>query len=491
MDNNIKRTEQLEYDGSINKNSAGSVILGRLSGPCADIESPTRNGRKYSQELWEKVFQNPIVKEYFNCGGIFGELGHPVDREETDMEKICVCMPEPPTKDKNGLLMGHWDILDTPNGRILKTLCQYGYKMGVSSRGSGDVITDYDGQESVDPDTYSFNAFDIVLLPAVKAARLNFTESLNTNKSLKQALAESLNSASDSDRKIMQETLDSMNIKLDESLNIDMAVDNNKAEIEELQNALKENKELTAKVIELQEKLSVGYAKEAKLSSQIDKYLKSIGKLTQDVSRLKTLEGKVEVLSEQLKESEQKITAETKRANRLRESMQLKSNLISNKEVEIQHLREQLDTKSAELSNTEKTLTEQLEDVKSNLEIKTKEYSQKVSNANKLVEHYKTIANKAVDRYIDSKARMLGVDAVEIKNKLSESYSFEEIDQVCDNLRDYKLNISKLPFRTTKESLKENIKITATPSKNESILPAKNFDDDVDEQLLNLAGLTK
>ena len=158
MNNNIKRTEQLEYDGSINKNSAGSVILGRLSGPCADIESPTRNGRKYSQELWEKVFQNPIVKEYFNCGGIFGELGHPVDREETDMEKICVCMPEPPTKDKNGLLMGHWDILDTPNGRILKTLCQYGYKMGVSSRGSGDVITDYDGQESVDPDTYSFTS---------------------------------------------------------------------------------------------------------------------------------------------------------------------------------------------------------------------------------------------------------------------------------------------------------------------------------------------
>lgn len=490
MNDNRQRTEQLDFDDSVSKNSAGSVILGRLSGPCADIQSPTRNGRKYSQELWEKVFKSPIVQEYFNCGGIFGELGHPTDREETDMEKICVCMPEPPKKDKNGLLVGTWDILDTPNGRILKTLCQYGYKMGVSSRGSGDVVTDYDGQESVDPDTYNFNAFDIVLLPAVKAARLNFSESLNTNKTLKQALAESLQNANDNDRKIMQETLDSLNLDINgENLNIQKskkAVDNNKANLKELQRTLKENKDLTSKVIELQEKLSAGYSREAKLNSQIEKYRKSITKLTEDVNRLRPLESRVEVLTEQVKSYQERVATDANRTQQLRENVET---ISSQKEVEIQRLKERIHEQVKTSSNTERVLNEQLAEVQNNLEIKTKEYSQKVAKANKLVEQYKAVANKAVDRYIESRARILGVSTTEIKNRLSESYSFEEIDDVCDNLRDYQLNISKLPFRAVREPLKENVTITATPSKNESILPANGFDDDVDEQLKTLAGL--
>ena len=121
------------------------------------------------------------------------------------------------------------------------------------------------------------------------------------------------------------------------------------------------------------------------------------------------------------------------------------------------------------------------------MELKNKEYSQRLSKANTLVEKYKSIANKAVDRYIESKALMLGVSKQEIKNKLSESYTFDEIDSICESLKEYKLSMNNLPFRTLK--LNENIQVKATPSKNENILPADNFGDEVDEQLMNLAGL--
>lgn len=212
----INKNEELQFDPTQTVNENGSVVIGHLSGPCADIINSTRNGRKYSEQLWEKVFKDPITKEYFNCGGIFGELGHPLDREETDMEKIALCMPKEPEK-KNGKLWATFDILDTPNGRILKTLCQYGYKMGISSRGSGDIITDYDGNESVDPETYQFNAFDAVLLPAVKEARLKFSESLSNTKTLKAALAESLNKATPTERKIMNETLSKLELDFEDS----------------------------------------------------------------------------------------------------------------------------------------------------------------------------------------------------------------------------------------------------------------------------------
>lgn len=194
-------------------------ILGRLAGPCADFIQATRNGRKYSEELWENVFSNDLMKEKIKNRCCFGELGHPTDRTETDMEKIALCLAELPKKGSDGKLYGVFDILDTPNGRILKALCDYGCNIGISSRGQGDLITDLDGNEAVDPDTYDCEGFDAVLMPGVEAARLKYvTESLNkeNSKGLKLALTESLKKASDDDRKIMEETLKDLNITLDE-----------------------------------------------------------------------------------------------------------------------------------------------------------------------------------------------------------------------------------------------------------------------------------
>ena len=56
----------------------------------------------------------------------------------------------------------------------------YGATIGISSRGSGDLITEANGDEVVDPETYYFECFDAVLLPAVKSARLKYmTESIS------------------------------------------------------------------------------------------------------------------------------------------------------------------------------------------------------------------------------------------------------------------------------------------------------------------------
>ena len=138
------------------------------------------------------------------------------------MEKVACVMPEPPVKDKDGQLVAYVDILDTPCGKIAYQLAKYGYKLGISSRGSGDLITGPDGEEEVDPDTYSLTAFDLVEIPAVQSARLSFVESLDTKrygKTLRQTLTESLKKASVEDRKLMKESLDSLGITLNEELN--------------------------------------------------------------------------------------------------------------------------------------------------------------------------------------------------------------------------------------------------------------------------------
>ena len=189
----LNMNEKLDFQPLSAEEKVRRGILGRLSGPVASFRAPTRNGRKYDEQLWEKVFESPIVEELFSRGGIPGELDHP-DREETCSEKIAIMMPEKPKKNKAGNLIGYFDILDTPCGRIAATLAKYGFQFGISSRGSGDTYTDYDGQECVDPDSYTLNAFDLVLIPACKEAVLNLVESFDpkTQQTLKGALNEAL-----------------------------------------------------------------------------------------------------------------------------------------------------------------------------------------------------------------------------------------------------------------------------------------------------------
>lgn len=541
-------------------------ILGRLVGVMADSKNPTRNGRKYSAELWEKVFQNPIMREKIENRVCFGEACHPTDgREEVDPEKVAICLAEVPKINSKGQLIGVFDVLDTPCGRILKTMLDYGANIGVSSRGSGDLVTDYDGEESVDPDSYDCVCWDAVFVPAVKEARLKLVTESYGGKTLKQALTESINNASDNDKKVMQETLNDMNIKLNESAesvrnamdklkdyltdwysnniapetikdveeagwdeevqeawlwlvnlvtrlneanlsketccdNIDEdtdtdAVDDGEAGIRALQHALKENNRLATTITKLQEKLSVSYAKEADLQTEIDKYSRSIKKLSEQCKQVEPLKTKVSSLTEQLSNVTEKYeknldTMKDLRKN-LREQMSINDrykNDNSSKDRKIHQLNEDVKSLETKQSSTESKLNEKLNDLQSTLNVKTSEYSKKLEKANTLVEKYKSVANKAVDRYIESQARMLGIDAKDIKNRLSESYSFNEIDMVCDELREYKLSMNKLPFRAS--NLNENMKFKATPSKNESILPADDFNgDEVDEQLKSLAGL--
>lgn len=208
--------EDLQFQELSPEEKQARGILARLSGPIASFTKGTRNGRKYSDKLWEKAFDSPLVKEMFSNGGLPGELQHPADRSETDPTKIAIMMPEPPKKDSNGHLVASVDILDTPCGQIAYQLGKYGFKFGISSRGEGDLIQDFSGEESVDPDTYTLNAFDLVLIPACEDARLQFTESLNsktsTNTNIRSILSEALNSASDKDRKIMEEAIDELDL---------------------------------------------------------------------------------------------------------------------------------------------------------------------------------------------------------------------------------------------------------------------------------------
>lgn len=166
--------------------------IGRLEGPCADFLNPTRNDRLYGLQLWKNVFSNDLVLESIRTKTAFGELDHPEDRFEVLSKLACVVMTDFNINEDEGVVEGGFDILDTPQGKILKSLLDYGCQMGVSSRGTGDIIQTENGEE-VDPDTYEFACFDVVSTPAVAKARQTYTESIKQDRK-KKALTESIKS---------------------------------------------------------------------------------------------------------------------------------------------------------------------------------------------------------------------------------------------------------------------------------------------------------
>lgn len=173
-----------------------SGVLGKLKGVFADYMHGTRNAdRLYSEELWDnRVFGSEDVMEALETKTLFGELDHPEgDRCETLAQNAAISITKLEKRPDEGVIYGEAEILDTPTGRIVKALADSGAKLGVSSRGMGEEVY-RDGQNIIDPDTYDFITFDVVVTPANTKARVELTESKHFSKlteSIKKEINES------------------------------------------------------------------------------------------------------------------------------------------------------------------------------------------------------------------------------------------------------------------------------------------------------------
>ena len=68
---------------------------------------------------------------------------------------------------------------------------------------------------------------------------------------------------------------------------------------------------------------------------------------------------------------------------------------------------------------------------------------------------------------------------------MRENYSFSDIDKVCEELQQYKLNMKSLPFdiSTVKKPVSMTIKESKEPIKRGDIVDGDLFDDGIDDML--------
>jgi len=138
----------------------GAVIL---TGVMQRADEQNGNGRVYPYRTLMREVEN--YKKLVNERRALGELDHP-DDSVINLKNASHLVTDIWMEGKDA--MGKIEVLDTPSGKILKSLVDSGVKLGISSRGLGSV-RESQGKVIVEDD-FQLICFDMVSEPSTHGA---------------------------------------------------------------------------------------------------------------------------------------------------------------------------------------------------------------------------------------------------------------------------------------------------------------------------------
>ena len=128
-----------------------------------------RNGRMYPVEILGREVER-YNESFVSKGRAVGELGHP-DGPTVNLDRVSHKITSLTQEGNN--FIGKAQLLETPMGKIAKSLIAEGVTLGVSSRGIGTLKEDKDGCKVVGEDFQLATAADIVADPSAPDAFVN------------------------------------------------------------------------------------------------------------------------------------------------------------------------------------------------------------------------------------------------------------------------------------------------------------------------------
>lgn len=153
-----------EVDFLVEKNEKGEKSH-YIKGIFMQAEQKNRNGRLYPINVLETEV-NRYNENYVQKKRAFGELGHP-EGPNINLDRVSHMITDLYKEGTN--FIGKAKIMDTPYGKIVKSLIDEGANLGVSSRGMGSLKPNRDTQ-IVQDDFHLATAADIVADPSAPNA---------------------------------------------------------------------------------------------------------------------------------------------------------------------------------------------------------------------------------------------------------------------------------------------------------------------------------
>ena len=136
-----------------------------IKGVFLQTEITNRNGRMYKFDTMNREVSK-YNEDFVNRGRALGELGHP-EGPTLNLDRVSHKIVELYPEGTN--FMGKAKLMDTPMGKIAKSLLDEGVQLGVSSRGLGSIKKEGSCQVVAD-DFILSTAADIVADPSAPDA---------------------------------------------------------------------------------------------------------------------------------------------------------------------------------------------------------------------------------------------------------------------------------------------------------------------------------
>jgi hypothetical protein len=153
-----------EYDEHLVKeaveNDDGKFLM---KGILQKANTLNQNGRVYPLGVLSREVEN--YQRFIEDGRAMGELDHP-DTSVVELKNVSHVIRE--AHMDGDVCYGTIEVLDTPNGNILKSLVQSGVKIGISSRGVGSTRSE--GGHQIVQDDFQLICWDIVSEPSTPGA---------------------------------------------------------------------------------------------------------------------------------------------------------------------------------------------------------------------------------------------------------------------------------------------------------------------------------
>ena len=153
-----------EYDRNLvleqSQNTSGKLIM---KGVLQKANTLNQNGRVYPIDILRREVQN--YQRFIDEGRALGELDHP-DTSVVELKNVSHVIRE--AHMDGDICYGTLEVLDTPNGQILKSLVESGIKIGISSRGVGSTRSE--GGHQIVQDDFQLICWDIVSEPSTPGA---------------------------------------------------------------------------------------------------------------------------------------------------------------------------------------------------------------------------------------------------------------------------------------------------------------------------------
>ena len=160
-------TDNNEFEYIVEEKNSNETRNFYIKGPYMMAEGVNRNMRVYSlDEMKNEVSR--YTTEMIKTGRAMGELNHP-STADVDLGRACHLVTE--LYQDGNVFYGKSKVLSTPTGLIVRSLINDGVKVGMSTRGLGQLVSENNGYNRVKD--FRLVAVDCVADPSFSKAFVN------------------------------------------------------------------------------------------------------------------------------------------------------------------------------------------------------------------------------------------------------------------------------------------------------------------------------